>query len=75
MIQAIREAAPGQKECDDSIDTVNQALRQLNDASLDAVGGQLQPFEGQLKPHMEDLVSVLTEIESSTGLGCPQHKF
>ena len=42
MIQAVREAAPGQKECDDAIDTVNQALRQLNDASLDAVGGQLQ---------------------------------
>ena len=66
MIQAIREAAPGQKECDDAIDQVNQALRQLNNASLDAVGGQLQPMEGSLKAHMEDLNSVLTEIDSSS---------
>ena len=66
MIQSIREAAPGQKECDDAIDTVNQSLRQLNDASLDAVGGQLQPYEGSLKSHMDDLVSVLTELDTSS---------
>ena len=66
MIQAIREAAPGQRECDDAIDTVNKALRKLNDASLDAVGGQLDPEHGSLKQHTDDLIGVLSEIDSSS---------
>jgi len=67
LIQSIRESAPGQAECDASIDTVNKALRILNDASLDALSNQLPKAEGSMASHIDDLVACLNEIESVSG--------
>lgn len=36
-----RDKAPGQKECDDAIDAINQAIRDLNNASLSAMSQSL----------------------------------
>ena len=38
-----REGCPGQKECDQAIDTLNSTLTQLNQAVLSATSQQLQP--------------------------------
>lgn len=67
MIKAIREAAPGQRECDNAIDSINGAFRQLNEASLDSLSNVLDGdnFEGSLRTHTDDLNNILTEIEIS----------
>ena len=38
-----REGCPGQKECDQAIDTLNSTMTQLNQAVLAAMSQQLQP--------------------------------
>ena len=66
LIQSIRESAPGQAECDASIDAVNRSLRALTDASLNAVGGTMHRADGDLANHVDALVACLSEIDGVT---------
>ncbi|XP_070547100.1 talin-1-like isoform X3 [Ptychodera flava] len=43
LVSAIRDKAPGQKECDDAIDTINSVIKDLDQASLAAVSQHLVP--------------------------------
>uniref|UniRef100_A0A674EK66 Talin 2 n=1 Tax=Salmo trutta TaxID=8032 RepID=A0A674EK66_SALTR len=42
LITSIRDKAPGQRECDYSIDNINKCIRDIEQASLAAVGQSLQ---------------------------------
>lgn len=41
-----RDRAPGQAECDEAIEKINQSIRDLDSASLEAMGSNLPPMEG-----------------------------
>uniref|UniRef100_H2ZQQ0 FERM domain-containing protein n=1 Tax=Ciona savignyi TaxID=51511 RepID=H2ZQQ0_CIOSA len=41
LIANIRDNAPGQKECDEAIDRINESIQQFNDASLSAMDQSL----------------------------------
>ncbi|XP_041428074.1 talin 2 S homeolog isoform X1 [Xenopus laevis] len=46
LITNMRDKAPGQRECDQAIELLNQAVRDLDQASLEAISQQLAPREG-----------------------------
>ncbi|KAM4707766.1 talin-1 isoform 1-T1 [Discoglossus pictus] len=46
LITNMRDKAPGQRDCDQAIDLLNQAVRELDQASLEAISQQLIPREG-----------------------------
>ncbi|KAM9290552.1 talin-1-like [Gastrophryne carolinensis] len=46
LITNMRDKAPGQRECDQAIELLNQAVRDLDQASLEAISQQLVPREG-----------------------------
>lgn len=46
MSSLLRDKAPGQRECDQAIDLLNQTVRELDQASLAAISQQLAPREG-----------------------------
>lgn len=46
MSSLLRDKAPGQRECDQAIELLNQAVRELDQASLEAISQQLVPREG-----------------------------
>ncbi|XP_040191710.1 talin-1 isoform X1 [Rana temporaria] len=46
LITNMRDKAPGQRECDQAIELLNQAVRELDQASLEAISQQLVPREG-----------------------------
>ncbi|KAG8543008.1 hypothetical protein GDO81_025603, partial [Engystomops pustulosus] len=46
LITNMRDKAPGQRECDQAIELLNQAVRELDQASLEAISQQLAPREG-----------------------------
>lgn len=60
-----RDKAPGQRECDYSIDNINKCIRDIEQASLAAVG--------QTLPCRDD---ISMEVSSSTpsALSCPGRK-
>ncbi|XP_071498741.1 talin-1-like [Diadema antillarum] len=63
LIASIRDRAPGQKECDEAIHKVNQAVRSLDQASLAAVGQMLPPQdENNLKGFTETLGNSAAQI-------------
>lgn len=39
----LREKAPGQRECDDAIEVLNNCIREVDKASLAAISQQLTP--------------------------------
>lgn len=41
-----RDRAPGQAECDEAIELINQSVRDLDNAALEAIGSNLPPMEG-----------------------------
>ncbi|XP_030623059.1 talin-1 [Chanos chanos] len=45
LITNMRDKAPGQRECDEAIDVVNNCIRDLDQASLAAISQQLTPRE------------------------------
>ncbi|KAK0132068.1 Talin-1 [Merluccius polli] len=45
LITNMREKAPGQRECDDAIDVLNNCIREVDQASLAAISQQLSPRE------------------------------
>uniref|UniRef100_A0A8C5E508 Talin-2 n=1 Tax=Gouania willdenowi TaxID=441366 RepID=A0A8C5E508_GOUWI len=63
LITAIRDKAPGQRECDSSIDNINKCIRNIEQASLAAVSQNLPSRDDiSLEPLQEQLTSTVQEI-------------
>ncbi|KAI1889785.1 hypothetical protein AGOR_G00166510 [Albula goreensis] len=63
LITAIRDKAPGQRECDSSIDNINKCIRDIEQASLAAVGQSLPTRDDiSLEALQEQLTSAVQEI-------------
>ncbi|XP_076118810.1 talin-2 [Alosa pseudoharengus] len=63
LITAIRDKAPGQRECDHSIDSINKCIRDIEQASLAAVGQSLPSRDDiSLEALQEQLTSAVQEI-------------
>ncbi|KAJ8247513.1 hypothetical protein GJAV_G00247260 [Gymnothorax javanicus] len=63
LITAIRDKAPGQRECDSSIDDINRSIRDIEQASLAAVGQSLPARDDiSLEALQEHLTSAVQEI-------------
>uniref|UniRef100_A0A8D3D3R3 Talin 2a n=1 Tax=Scophthalmus maximus TaxID=52904 RepID=A0A8D3D3R3_SCOMX len=63
LITAIRDKAPGQRECDSSIDNINKCIRDIEQASLAAVSQDLPSRDDiSLEALQEQLTSTVQEI-------------
>ncbi|XP_062327021.1 talin-2a isoform X1 [Osmerus eperlanus] len=63
LITAIRDKAPGQRECDHSIDNINKCIRDIEQASLAAVSQNLPCRDDiSLEALQEQLTSTVQEI-------------
>uniref|UniRef100_A0A8B9LGN2 Talin 2b n=1 Tax=Astyanax mexicanus TaxID=7994 RepID=A0A8B9LGN2_ASTMX len=63
LITAIRDKAPGQRECDHSIDSINKCIRDIEQASLAAVGQSLPCRDDiSLEAVQEQVTSAVQEI-------------
>ncbi|CDQ91620.1 unnamed protein product [Oncorhynchus mykiss] len=63
LITAIRDKAPGQRECDYSIDNINRCIRNIEQASLAAVSQNLASRDDiSLEALQEQLTSTVQEI-------------
>ncbi|XP_031420336.1 talin-2 isoform X2 [Clupea harengus] len=63
LITAIRDKAPGQRECDYSIDSINKCIRDIEQASLAAVGQSLPSRDDiSLEALQDQLTSAVQEI-------------
>ncbi|KAK2842276.1 hypothetical protein Q5P01_012476 [Channa striata] len=63
LITSIRDKAPGQRECDYSIDNINRCIREIEQASLAAVGQTLPCRDDiSMEALQEQLTSSVQEI-------------
>ncbi|XP_047218992.1 talin-2a isoform X1 [Girardinichthys multiradiatus] len=63
LITAIRDKAPGQRECDSSIDNINKCIRDIEQASLAAISQNLPSRDDiSLEALQEQLTSTVQEI-------------
>ncbi|XP_069546653.1 talin-2a isoform X3 [Brachyistius frenatus] len=63
LITAIRDKAPGQRECDSSIDNINKCIRDIEQASLAAVSQNLPSRDDiSLEALQDQLTSTVQEI-------------
>ncbi|XP_029288852.1 talin-2 isoform X4 [Cottoperca gobio] len=63
LITSIRDKAPGQRECDYSIDNINKCIRDIDQASLAAVGQSLPCRDDiSMEALQEQLTSSVQEI-------------
>ncbi|XP_062847949.1 talin-2 [Trichomycterus rosablanca] len=63
LITSIRDKAPGQRECDHSIDGINKCIRDIEQASLAAVGQSLPCRDDiSLEAVQEQVTSAVQEI-------------
>ncbi|KAJ8248766.1 hypothetical protein GJAV_G00227510 [Gymnothorax javanicus] len=63
LITAIRDKAPGQRECDYSIDSINKCIRDIEQASLAAVSQSLPTRDDiSLEALQDQLTSAVQEI-------------
>ncbi|XP_075713816.1 talin-2 isoform X3 [Rhinoderma darwinii] len=63
LITSIRDKAPGQRECDQSIDSINRCIRGIEQASLASVSQNLAMRDDiSLEALQEQLTSVVQEI-------------
>ncbi|XP_052502926.1 talin-2 isoform X2 [Budorcas taxicolor] len=63
LITSIRDKAPGQRECDFSIDSINRCIRDIEQASLAAVSQSLATRDDiSVEALQEQLTSVVQEI-------------
>ncbi|KAJ8344556.1 hypothetical protein SKAU_G00318850 [Synaphobranchus kaupii] len=63
LITAIRDKAPGQRECDYSIDSINRCIRDIEQASLAAVSQSLPTRDDiSLEALQDQLTSAVQEI-------------
>uniref|UniRef100_UPI00358E49C6 talin-2-like n=1 Tax=Myxine glutinosa TaxID=7769 RepID=UPI00358E49C6 len=63
LITAVREGAPGQKECDKAISELEDCLRELGQASMTVDSQGLAPIQGQsLETLQEQVISAVQQI-------------
>ena len=63
LVSSIKDSAPGQKECDVAIEKVNNALRVIDKAAMDAIGQNLEPMrEKSLKGYEEQIIRAAREM-------------
>lgn len=63
LITSIRDKAPGQRECDQSIDSINKCIRDIEQASLATVSQNLATRDDiSIEALQEQLTSVVQEI-------------
>ncbi|KAG6451547.1 hypothetical protein O3G_MSEX007224 [Manduca sexta] len=63
LVTQIREKAPGQRECAAALDTLNKQLRELDHASIQAVGQELQPRKANtLQGYSEQIENSASEM-------------
>lgn len=63
LVGSLRECAPGQKECDTSIERVNGCIRDLDQASLAAVSQSLEPMQGNsMKGYQDQVITSAREL-------------
>ncbi|RUS77310.1 hypothetical protein EGW08_014937, partial [Elysia chlorotica] len=63
LVSAIKDSAPGQQECDNAIEHLNMTIRDLDQASLDALGQNLRARdEKSMKAYQEQMINSAREI-------------
>ncbi|KAL8568329.1 hypothetical protein ACOMHN_040902 [Nucella lapillus] len=63
LVSSIRDSAPGQKECDAAIGNLNRTIRELDQASLEAIRQNLAPRDtNALKGFQEQMINSAREI-------------
>ncbi|XP_077996572.1 talin-1-like isoform X2 [Glandiceps talaboti] len=66
LVSAIRDKAPGQKACDDAIDTINGVIKDLDQASLAAISQNLAPRqENNLQGFQESMANSAAQISDT----------
>ncbi|XP_045150885.1 talin-2 [Echinops telfairi] len=72
LITSIRDKAPGQRECDHSIDGINRCIRDIEQASLAAVSQSLATRDDiSVEALQEQLTSVVQEIGRESSILIP----
>nr|XP_032800405.1 talin-2-like isoform X4 [Petromyzon marinus] len=65
LITSIRDRAPGQRECDEAIDTVNGCIRDIDQASMSAISNNLSPREDvSAEALQEQLMAAVQDVGS-----------
>lgn len=63
LLNSIRTKCPGQRECDDAIDTLNDAINQLDQTMLATMTGSLQPnASSSLQVHVHVLCMCICSV-------------
>uniref|UniRef100_A0A670Z798 Talin 1 n=1 Tax=Pseudonaja textilis TaxID=8673 RepID=A0A670Z798_PSETE len=66
LITNMRDKAPGQRECDEAIETLNRCVRDVDQASLAAISQQLAPREGISQEALHN--QMLTAVQEISNL-------
>ncbi|XP_007441071.1 talin-1 isoform X1 [Python bivittatus] len=66
LITNMRDKAPGQRECDQAIETLNKCIRDVDQASLAAISQQLAPREGISQEALHN--QMLTAVQEISNL-------
>lgn len=71
LVSSIKDKSPGQKECDEAIDRLNAAIRELDRASLSilsqdsthqADGSLLKTYQGQMETSASEILDVIEPL-------------
>ena len=66
MFYHSRDSAPGQRECDEAIENINRTINKLDQASLAAIGQNLeQNPEGTLKEFQDRMLQSVAQIRDA----------
>ncbi|XP_033725564.1 talin-1-like isoform X5 [Pecten maximus] len=64
LVSSIRDSAPGQRECDDSMEKLSHSIRTLDQAALSAISQSLkQRHDKSLKAFQEQMISSARQIQ------------
>lgn len=66
LITNMRDKAPGQRECDEAIETLSKCIRDVDQASLAAISQQLAPREGISQEALHN--QMLTAVQEISNL-------
>ncbi|XP_049847483.1 talin-1 isoform X1 [Schistocerca gregaria] len=77
LVSSIRDKAPGQKECDDAVETLSGKIRELDQASLSAVSQSLAPrrdnslqgFTDQMSRSASEITDKLEPLRTAAKFG------
>nr|XP_047911866.1 talin-1 isoform X1 [Anser cygnoides]XP_047911868.1 talin-1 isoform X1 [Anser cygnoides] len=65
LITNMRDKAPGQRECDKAINILNRCMREVDQASLEAISQQLAPREGISQEALHNqMITAVQEINN-----------